>query len=196
MKKFDSKLLTVAVLSILFTNANAETAPSTTVITTKTTTVPAAATAPAAVPMPTPVDNNAPPTSAAQAEPPLPAAAPEPMAIKPSSNHGYVLAQGTINQPYGANPYRTLTVTVSPCDSGYSPYVSMSIGGIAGWASHTVAESWAVPTSMIKRIADSYVVNYRAETRFYNGSWAWSSNVYVTWTMYCIPTDSFTYTPH
>jgi hypothetical protein len=201
MKNVELKLLTTTVLSILFANAYA--APVTTVTTQTTTT--AAGTPVPTVTAPTPAapavgtDGSTPmPASAAPTNDGslAPVAVTDPQMIKPSSNHGYVLAQGTINQPYGSNPYRTLSVTVSPCDSGYSPHISMSIGGIAGWSSHTVAEAWAVPTSAIKRDGAAYTVNYRAESRYYNGSWAWSSNVYVTWTMYCIPTDSFTYTPH
>jgi hypothetical protein len=139
-----------------------------------------------------------PPMKASEAESTgtAPAKAPEPVKMTPSSNHGYIAAQGTINQPYGANPYRTLVITVSKCDTGYSPYVSMGIGGVAGWLNHTIAEAWAVPTNNIKWDGNAYNVQYRAEARFYNGGWAWSSNVYITWVLYCIPTDSFTYTPH
>jgi hypothetical protein len=208
------KLLSAAILSSLMTTSYAAPAATTTVVSTQTTTVPAGTPAsttstPAAAPKTviittttkTPAvnaDGSVPmqaPTATTEAIP-TPVAVRDPDTIKPSTEHGYVLAQGSINQPYGANPYRTLSVTVSPCDTGFSPYVSMAIGGIAGWNSHTVAEAWAVPTSAIKRDGGTYTVNYRAESRFYNGNWAWSSNVYVTWTLYCIPTDSFTYTPH
>lgn len=195
------KLLTVAILSSLFANSYADPAATTTTVVTKTTTVPAGTLAPAPAAAPKAPTTNADGSIPMQApsasnEGPAPAAVKDPDTIKPSTDHGYVLAQGTINQPYGANPYRTLTITVSPCDTGFSPYVSMAIGGIAGWNSHTVAEAWAVPTAAIKREGATYTVNYRAESRFYNGNWAWSSNVFVTWTLYCIPTDSFTYTPH
>ncbi|MES2217698.1 MAG: hypothetical protein V4501_04725 [Pseudomonadota bacterium] len=210
MRNVELKLLTTALLSILFSNTYA--APAASVVTTQTTTLPAGTPAPvvaAPAPAPTSAPTPTPAPAAVNADGSIPMAAPtapttgpapevvtEPEMIKPSSNHGYVLAQGTINQPYGSNPYRTLSVTVSPCDAGYSPHVAMAIGGIAGWNSHTVAEAWAVPTSAIRRDGSTYSVNYRAESRFYNGNWAWSSNVYVTWTLYCIPTDSFTYTPH
>jgi hypothetical protein len=205
--RIELKLLPLVILSSLVANSYAAAPATTTVVTTQTTTVPAG-TPTAVVAKPVVVmkpaapavnaDGSIPmqaPTAAAEGAP-APAPIKDPDTIKTGGGHGYVLAQGTINQPYGANPYRTLTVTVDACDTGYSPYVSMAIGGIAGWNSHTVAEAWAVPTSAIKREGATYVVNYRGESRFYNGSWAWSSNVYVTWTFYCIPTDSFTYTPH
>ena len=179
MKKNDLKFIITTSLTILFSSiaAHADTTPAPGVN---------------GAPMQAPIKGSP------DADPSIPAPVKiaDPVKINRSSNHGYVLAQGTINQPYGANPYRNLVVTVNQCDTGYTPHVSMAIGGIAGWQNHTIAEAWAVPTNVIKWDGNAYSVQYRAEARFYNGGWAWSSNIYINWVLYCLPTDSFTYTPH
>jgi hypothetical protein len=180
--------------TVVTTQAASETSPGTVV----TTTAAPSATTPGATVITTTTTPSRPPgapiptTNSGTA----PVAAPIVTNVVKSSNHGYILAQGTINQPYGNNPYRTLTITTSACDSGFDPHISMALGGVAGWADHTIAEVWAVPTSVIKYDGSAYNVNYRAEARYYNGSWAWSSNVYIDWKLFCIPANSFSYTPH